>query len=68
MGRRRCPRNGSPRRRRQDAGRTWDTVWVTGTLNVEVVSSELGRAGYRLEARQIDPYQVKPGQHSFRPE
>jgi hypothetical protein len=53
---------------REYAGRMWDTVWVTGTMNVEVVSSDLGRAGYRLQARQIDPYQVQPGQHPFRPE
>ena len=38
-------------------GRLFDTVWVTGTLKVERLSSELGEAGYRIEAHKVEPYQ-----------
>ena len=38
-------------------GELFDTVWVTGTLSVEKSSSELGDAGYRIDARQVEPYQ-----------
>lgn len=38
-------------------GELFDTVWVTGTLGVEKLSSELGDAGYRIEARLVEPYQ-----------
>lgn len=34
----------------------WDPVWVTGTLRTEAVSSELGEAGYRMDAVVIEPY------------
>ncbi len=37
-------------------GGQFDTVWVSGTLRVEQFSSELGDAGYRLEASVIEPY------------
>ncbi len=37
-------------------GAQFDTVWVSGTLRVEQFSSELGDAGYRLEASSIEPY------------
>ncbi len=38
-------------------GQLFDTVWVTGTIRVEKRSSELGAAGYRIEARKVEPYQ-----------
>lgn len=38
-------------------GQLFDTVWVTGTLRVEKLSSDLGDAGYRIEARMVEPYQ-----------
>lgn len=38
-------------------GQLFDTVWVTGTLRVDKLSSELGDAGYRIEARLVEPYQ-----------
>lgn len=38
-------------------GQLFDTVWVTGTLRVDKLSSELGDAGYRIEARMVEPYQ-----------
>ena len=38
-------------------GKLFDTVWVTGTLTVERLSSELGDAGYRLDARAVEPFQ-----------
>ncbi|MCG8381266.1 MAG: DUF3299 domain-containing protein [Gammaproteobacteria bacterium] len=38
-------------------GRLFDTVWVTGMITVERSSSELGEAGYRIEAHKIEPYQ-----------
>ncbi len=38
-------------------GKLFDTVWVTGTIKVEKLSSELGEAGYRIEARKVEPYQ-----------
>ncbi len=38
-------------------GELFDTVWVTGTITVEKLSSELGDAGYRIEATKVEPYQ-----------
>ncbi|OQX34189.1 MAG: hypothetical protein B0D96_09995 [Candidatus Sedimenticola endophacoides] len=38
-------------------GQLFDTVWVTGTLDVDKRSSELGDAGYRIDARTVEPYQ-----------
>ncbi len=38
-------------------GGLFDTVWVTGTLRVESVSSELAEAGYRLENASVVPYE-----------
>jgi hypothetical protein len=38
-------------------GELFDTVWVTGTMMVEKLSSELGEAGYRIEATKVEPYQ-----------
>ncbi len=38
-------------------GQLFDTVWVTGKISVEKLSSELGEAGYRIEARKVEPYQ-----------
>jgi len=34
----------------------FDVVWVTGTLRVERVESELAAAGYALEAIKVEPY------------
>jgi uncharacterized protein len=39
----------------------WDPVWVTGTLRTEHIASELGEAGYRMEAMAIEPYGVEQG-------
>lgn len=38
-------------------GQLFDTVWVTGTMRVEKVSSELGEAGYRIDARKVEPFE-----------
>jgi hypothetical protein len=38
-------------------GELFDPVWVTGTMRVESVSSDLGDAGYRIEAMSIIPYE-----------
>jgi hypothetical protein len=38
-------------------GGLFDTVWVSGTLKVEPLTSELGEAGYRIDAVQVEPYQ-----------
>ena len=35
----------------------FDTVWVTGTLEVEVSETELALTGYTLRAVQVAPYQ-----------
>lgn len=37
--------------------RAFDTVWVIGTLSVKPFSSDLGEAGYRLQAEQVLPYE-----------
>lgn len=34
----------------------FDTVWVTGLLSAKSFESDLGNAGYQLNARQIEPY------------
>lgn len=41
-------------------GKLFDTVWVTGTMRVETLSSDLGEAGYRLEDARVLPYQDAP--------
>ena len=38
-------------------GELFDTVWVTGKMTVEKLSSELGYAGYRIDATKVEPYQ-----------
>jgi hypothetical protein len=38
-------------------GELFDTVWVTGTITVEKLSSGLGDAGYRIDATKVEPYQ-----------
>ena len=38
-------------------GQLFDVVWVTGTMRVERLSSELAEAGYRLEGASVAPYQ-----------
>jgi uncharacterized protein len=38
-------------------GHLFDTVWVTGTMRVERLSSELAEAGYRLEDASVTPYE-----------
>ena len=38
-------------------GGLFDTVWVIGRLRVEKVSSEIGDAGYLIEARTVEPYE-----------
>ena len=41
-------------------GELFDTVWVTGTLKVERLSSELAEAGYRILATRVEPYREPP--------
>lgn len=38
-------------------GQLFDVVWVTGTLRVEHLSSELADAGYRMENATVIPYE-----------
>ena len=38
-------------------GKLFDTVWVTGKITVDKLSSELGDAGYRIDATKVEPYQ-----------
>ena len=38
-------------------GELFDTVWVTGTMRIERLSSELAEAGYRLENATVTPYE-----------
>ncbi len=38
-------------------GRLFDVVWVTGTMRVERLSSELAEAGYRLENAAVAPFE-----------
>lgn len=38
-------------------GQLFDTVWVTGTMRVESLSSDLAEAGYRLENASVVPYE-----------
>jgi hypothetical protein len=38
-------------------GEMFDVVWVTGTLRVAAVASELGHAGYTLEAIEVADYE-----------
>ncbi len=38
-------------------GQLFDTVWVTGTMRVERLSSDLAEAGYRLEDASVVPYE-----------
>ena len=33
-------------------------VWVTGTLHIDTVKSDLAEAGYRLELDSIEPYEM----------
>ncbi len=35
----------------------FDTVWVTGVLSAKSFQSDLGNAGYQLNARKIEPYE-----------
>ena len=35
----------------------FDTVWVIGRLRIERTASEMGEAGYRLEASSVEPYE-----------
>lgn len=42
-------------------GGLFDTVWVNGTLKVEPLSSELGEAGYRIDAVRVEPYESAEG-------
>ena len=38
-------------------GKLFDTVWVTGRITVERLSSELAESGYRIEATSVEPYE-----------
>ncbi len=38
-------------------GQLFDAVWVTGTMRVERLSSDLAEAGYRLEDASVVPYE-----------
>lgn len=37
--------------------KAFDTVWVIGTLSAKPFNSDLGDAGYQLEAEQVLPYE-----------
>ena len=56
-----CPRcqtvNVVTRQGKAFRGELFDTVWVTGTLRVEPLSSDLAEAGYRLENATVAPYE-----------
>jgi len=39
-------------------GQLFDTVWVTGTLQIERLSSDLGDAGYRMDDATVEPYET----------
>jgi len=39
------------------AGKLFDTVWVTGTLGVEHLSSDLAEAGYSIRDARVEPYE-----------
>jgi hypothetical protein len=39
-------------------GQLFDTVWVTGTMQIERLSSDLGDAGYRMDEATVTPYEV----------
>lgn len=39
------------------AGQLFDVVWVTGTMRIEHLSSDLAEAGYRLEDAGVAPYE-----------
>lgn len=38
-------------------GQLFDAVWVTGTLHVKPVSSDLAEAGYTLDGAAVTPYE-----------
>lgn len=38
-------------------GQLFDVVWVTGTMRIERLSSDLAEAGYRLEDASVVPYE-----------
>ena len=35
----------------------FDTVWVTGRMRIERTASDMGEAGYRMEASLVEPYE-----------
>jgi len=37
--------------------KAFDTVWVIGTLSAKPFSSDLGEAGYQMQAEQVLPYE-----------
>ena len=39
-------------------GQLFDTVWVTGTMQLERLSNELGNAGYRMDDATAAPYEL----------
>ena len=40
-----------------EIGGIYDPVWITGKLSATHVSSDLGDAGYTLEAEKVEPYE-----------
>jgi hypothetical protein len=46
-----------PREGKAFEGQLFDVVWVTGTMRVERLSSDLAEAGYRLEDASVVPYE-----------
>ena len=44
-------------KKRAFKGELFDAVWVTGRITVDRLSSDLGDAGYRIEATGIEPYE-----------
>jgi hypothetical protein len=38
-------------------GELFDTVWVEGVMHIETFDSDLGSAGYRIDAVRVSPYE-----------
>jgi hypothetical protein len=47
----------STKKGKEFEGKLFDTVWVKGTLRVEAASSEVGDAGYSLQADVVEDYE-----------
>jgi hypothetical protein len=34
-----------------------DAIWVSGTLEAAYTNSQMGNAGYSMQARKVEPFQ-----------